>query len=153
MSTDLVLTPHSFYFFPLCVCVSWQNWEAPGQSEGLASLKADHVNGEWSVQGHWQWRCRCWEWCQGKGSRPPPVLSCPWLVVPCRPSSSDVLVVQPPLSSWCAGNLMFDPLGFKPTDPAAFKTIATKEINNGRLAMLAVAGIVAQELVTGEKIF
>jgi Chlorophyll A-B binding protein len=48
---------------------------------------------------------------------------------------------------------MFDPLGFKPTDPAAFKAIATKEINNGRLAMLAVAGIVAQELVTGEKIF
>ena len=47
----------------------------------------------------------------------------------------------------------FDPLGFKPTDAAAFKTIATKEINNGRLAMLAVAGIVAQELVTGEKIF
>ena len=45
MSTDLVLTPHSFCFFP--VCVSRQNWEAPGQSEGLASLKADHVNGEW----------------------------------------------------------------------------------------------------------
>jgi hypothetical protein len=29
----------------------------------------------------------------------------------------------------------------------------TKEINNGRLAMLAIAGIVAQELLTGSPIF
>ena len=31
--------------------------------------------------------------------------------------------------------------------------MATKEINNGRLAMIAVAGIVVQELVTGKTIF
>jgi Chlorophyll A-B binding protein len=49
--------------------------------------------------------------------------------------------------------LKFDPLQFKPENPLAFKLIQTKEINNGRLAMLAIAGIVAQELVTGEKIF
>lgn len=52
-----------------------------------------------------------------------------------------------------SGDLKFDPLGFKPTEPAAFKLIQTKEINNGRLAMLAIAGIVAQELATGEAIF
>jgi len=70
-------------------------WEAPGESDGLASLKKSYVNGD----------------------------------------------------------LKFDPLGLKPKDPKAFKTIATKEINNGRLAMLAVAGLVAQELVTGDKVF
>jgi len=39
------------------------------------------------------------------------------------------------------------------TDPAKFKAIQTKEINNGRLAMLGIAGMVAQELVTGGKLF
>ena len=28
-----------------------------------------------------------------------------------------------------------------------------KELNNGRLAMIAVAGMTAQELVTGDKLF
>ena len=51
------------------------------------------------------------------------------------------------------GDLKFDPLGLKPTAPAALKTIQTKELNNGRLAMLAIAGIVAQELVTKAPIF
>jgi hypothetical protein len=56
-------------------------------------------------------------------------------------------------AGYVSGDLKFDPLGLKPTAPAAFKTIQTKEINNGRLAMLAIAGIVAQELVTGVAIF
>merc|ERR1712228_1163932 len=51
------------------------------------------------------------------------------------------------------GDLGFDPLGLKPTDPAEFKELATKELNNGRLVMLGVAGMVAQELVTGSKLF
>jgi len=54
---------------------------------------------------------------------------------------------------YIAGDLKFDPLGFKPKSAADFKTIQTKEINNGRLAMLAAAGIVAQELVTGQSVF
>jgi len=29
----------------------------------------------------------------------------------------------------------------------------TKELNNGRLAMLAAAGMIAQEFVTGQKLF
>jgi len=56
-------------------------------------------------------------------------------------------------SKYVNGDLKFDPLGFKPKDQKSLKSIQTKEINNGRLAMLAVAGIVAQELVTGNSIF
>jgi len=55
------------------------------------------------------------------------------------------------------GDYDFDPLGLKPknTDPnnQEWKELQNKEINNGRLAMLAAAGMIAQELVTGEKIF
>jgi len=51
------------------------------------------------------------------------------------------------------GDFNFDPLGLKPKDAAGFKELQTKEINNGRLAMLAAMGILAQELVTGKKIF
>jgi hypothetical protein len=51
------------------------------------------------------------------------------------------------------GNLGFDPLGLKPTDPKELKEMQTKELNNGRLAMIAAAGMIAQELATGQKIF
>jgi len=50
------------------------------------------------------------------------------------------------------GDLGFDPLGLKPSDPQEFKEMQTKELNNGRLAMIAAAGMIAQELVDGEKI-
>jgi len=45
------------------------------------------------------------------------------------------------------GDIGFDPLGLKPTDPEEYAVMQTKELQNGRLAMLAVAGFVAQELV------
>jgi len=51
------------------------------------------------------------------------------------------------------GDLGFDPLNLKPTDPEELKTMQTKELNNGRLAMLAAAGMIAQEFVTGQKLF
>jgi hypothetical protein len=51
------------------------------------------------------------------------------------------------------GDLGFDPLGLKPTDPKEFKETQTKELNNGRLAMIAAAGMIAQELATGKKLF
>lgn len=54
---------------------------------------------------------------------------------------------------YVSGDLNFDPLGLKPKSDKEIKVISTKELNNGRLAMLAVAGIVAQELVTGTKVF
>jgi hypothetical protein len=41
----------------------------------------------------------------------------------------------------------FDPLGFAPKSKDEFDILQTKEINNGRLAMISVAGYVAQELV------
>ena len=51
------------------------------------------------------------------------------------------------------GDLGFDPLGLKPTDPEELKTMQTKELQNGRLAMIAAAGMIVQELQTGEKLF
>merc|ERR1719331_1490818 len=52
-----------------------------------------------------------------------------------------------------AGDLGFDPLGLKPTSAAELKEMQTKELNNGRLAMIAIAGMVVQELISGQKLF
>merc|ERR1711985_61448 len=51
------------------------------------------------------------------------------------------------------GDLGFDPLGLKPKDAKELKDMQTKELNNGRLAMIAAAGMIAQEIATGEKLF
>lgn len=51
------------------------------------------------------------------------------------------------------GDYLFDPLKLAPEDPEEFKQMRNKELNNGRLAMLAAAGMISQELVTGEKLF
>merc|ERR1712176_1139624 len=45
------------------------------------------------------------------------------------------------------GDIGFDPLGLKPTDPAEFAEMQTKELQNGRLAMLAAMGFILQETV------
>ena len=58
----------------------------------------------------------------------------------------------PLLPAQLPGDLGFDPLGLKPSNAADLKSMATKEINNGRLAMIGIAGMVAQELVSGMKI-
>ena len=50
------------------------------------------------------------------------------------------------------GDIGFDPLGLKPSDPDAFFEMQTKELQNGRLAMLAAAGFLAQELTDGKGI-
>merc|ERR1712006_69040 len=47
------------------------------------------------------------------------------------------------------GDLGFDPLGLKPEDPAELREMQEKELSHGRLAMLAAAGSMAQEAVTG----
>lgn len=51
------------------------------------------------------------------------------------------------------GDLGFDPLGMLPTDADELKTLQDKELNNGRLAMIGIAGFVAQELVVNREIF
>jgi len=55
-------------------------------------------------------------------------------------------------SEYTPGDLGFDPLGLKPEDPEEFELMQTKELQNGRLAMLAAAGFLAQELVDGKGI-
>jgi hypothetical protein len=50
------------------------------------------------------------------------------------------------------GDIGFDPLGLKPRNENELKILQTKELQNGRLAMLAVTGFVAQELVLGKSI-
>ncbi|KAL3905795.1 MAG: hypothetical protein SGPRY_010789 [Prymnesium sp.] len=47
------------------------------------------------------------------------------------------------------GDLGFDPLGLKPDDPEELRIMQEKELSHGRLAMLAAAGFIAQEAVTG----
>merc|ERR1711939_866464 len=45
------------------------------------------------------------------------------------------------------GDIGFDPLGLKPTG-ADFEAMQKKELSNGRLAMIAFAGILVQERLT-----
>jgi hypothetical protein len=46
------------------------------------------------------------------------------------------------------GDLGFDPLGLKPSDPAEFRLMQEKELSHCRLAMIAAAGFLAQEAVS-----
>merc|ERR1719359_2290900 len=66
----------------------------------------------------------------------------------------NVPVDQPGLlrADYIPGDIGFDPLGLKPKDEEEFKLLQTKELQNGRLAMLAAAGFMAQELVDGKGI-
>lgn len=50
-------------------------------------------------------------------------------------------------------DLKFDPLNLKPTNAADFATMQTKELQNGRLAMIAAMGMIAQEQVTHHTLF
>merc|ERR1719407_422937 len=52
--------------------------------------------------------------------------------------------------TYVPGDIGFDPLGLKPTDPEEFKIMQTKELQNGRLGMLAAAGFMAQEFASGD---
>merc|ERR1719164_63065 len=47
------------------------------------------------------------------------------------------------------GDLGFDPLNLKPEDPAEFRLMQEKELSHCRLAMIAAAGFLAQETVSG----
>jgi len=47
------------------------------------------------------------------------------------------------------GDLGFDPLSLKPDDPETWEKVQTRELKNGRLAMLAIAGMLYTEVLTG----
>ena len=66
----------------------------------------------------------------------------------------DVPVDQPGLlrEDYIPGDIGFDPLGLRPSDPEEFKTLQNKELQNGRLAMIAAVAFMAQELVDGKGI-
>jgi hypothetical protein len=42
---------------------------------------------------------------------------------------------------------------FCPDEEEPFLRMRTRELNNGRLAMIAIAGMITQELITGLPIF
>jgi hypothetical protein len=67
--------------------------------------------------------------------------------------NTDSATFQDLKDDYYPGDVGFDPLGLKPTDAEEFLAMSTKELQNGRLAMLGVAGMVAQELVNGKEIF
>jgi len=51
------------------------------------------------------------------------------------------------------GDVGFDPLGLKPESWEEFSEMSTKELQHGRVAMLAAGGFIAQELTNGKEIF
>lgn len=64
-------------------------------------------------------------------------------------------VDQPGLlrDDYVPGDLNFDPLNLKPKDKEELLVLQTKELQNGRLAMIAAAGFLAQEAVDGKGIY
>jgi hypothetical protein len=48
------------------------------------------------------------------------------------------------------GNFGFDPLGMMPKDEAGKKAMQLKELKNGRLAMVAIGGMIHGAIVTGK---
>merc|ERR1712048_918913 len=50
------------------------------------------------------------------------------------------------------GDYGFDPLSLKPDDPEQLLALQNKELNNGRLAMHAMAGAIVQEMLTGSSV-
>ena len=67
---------------------------------------------------------------------------------------ADCPVDQPGMlkDDYSPGDLKFDPFGLMPDDAEEFDIMQTKELQNGRLAMLAAAGFLAQEAVDGQGI-
>jgi len=77
-----------------------------------------------------------------------------WLAILLHVGVFDVLAdTYRTSNNFAPGDYGFDPFKYKPQDEASFRALQNKELNNGRLAMFATMGILAQELLTGQKIF
>lgn len=61
-------------------------------------------------------------------------------------SNSNLMRLKP---DYYPGDLNWDPLGLKPTDPQRFRRMQEIELSHGRMAMIAAAGFMAQEALTG----
>ena len=67
---------------------------------------------------------------------------------------ADAVVVRQLRPGYLPGKLGFDPAGVAPKlDEKGYLDMQNKELNNGRLAMIAIAGMVVQELVTKQALF
>jgi hypothetical protein len=66
-----------------------------------------------------------------------------------EPGSDSLFMLR---DNYYPGDLGFDPLGMKPKNKKDFDSAATKELSNGRLAMIGVAGICVQELINHKTI-
>lgn len=55
-------------------------------------------------------------------------------------------------AEYIPGDIGFDPLNLRPKRPLEYEAMQNKELQNGRLAMIAAAGFMAQELVDGKGI-
>lgn len=54
--------------------------------------------------------------------------------------------------NYVPGDLGYDPLGIKPDNEQDLVTMQNKELNNGRLAMFGILGMIVQEKVSGKEI-
>lgn len=63
--------------------------------------------------------------------------------------TSPLLFTRHPSFHRYPGDLGFDPFGLQPTDPDEFREMQEKELANGRTAMVAATGFIAQEAATG----
>jgi hypothetical protein len=70
-----------------------------------------------------------------------------------RASSDSGTMFQDLNDDYYPGDVGFDPLNLKPEDPEEFAELHTKELQNGRLAMIGASGMILQELVNGKEIF
>uniref|UniRef100_A0A6U5FV66 Plastid light harvesting protein n=1 Tax=Corethron hystrix TaxID=216773 RepID=A0A6U5FV66_9STRA len=66
-----------------------------------------------------------------------------------EPGLGDIFTLR---DNYYPGDIRFDPLGLKPTKAEDFANMQAKELSNGRLAMLAAAGMCVQEQINGKGI-
>ena len=72
-----------------------------------------------------------------------------WVEPSYKPGSRTLWTLR---DEYYPGDVGFDPLGFKPQDPKAFADMQTRELQNGRLAMIGIIGMMSQELVNHKTI-